>query len=773
LGPLMEAVDVLARRFTAALMILALLQIGPLSAASDHPLPDSYDAFVPLDRYGSLQEAIANEEYIIIPAGTYEVANPIIIDRDRPLYILGVARQRTRLVPKDLSKPLFIIDNAPFIKFAYLSVGPTTVDGTFTEIGAQLRHEHHCFVVRNTTALHMEFQGLFIRESAISISGPGTFVFRGTRSMNKGVIPYGLLIDHPGAEVYLRGGIGMSRSTPVNNDYLENNHVIWKKQGHLEMCTVGGEQTGKGLVRIDTPSPRGADILSHVRSEGVKLHLAGSTRRAGKSVLLYVPPTDQQVNVLLQSSKTRSKPTDPPGMHTYALYNGAGTLWLLGNNSREGIGTLAEGSAENATVVAAGNTYLGNKPQLEISANRKLAFNNLIAISKLREISGTVHDSGSPLYEEAALFEQGLSLRGYPAELAPPTPTQLDSVEILRWKKAPPEELLVSVAKFGAIGDGKTDDTEALQKAIDAEGWRLYFPPGEYVITRPLGLNNSEISDVRHHAAGGWWAGAGSDKTIIRNIAGGSVFISQGIAFYKFEGITFQTQAYGDEPCFVINNVIDKGGRNCKGQHFFDCRFVGGSIAFGLGLETGPQVDWHYHDNCTFEKAKLGYAIGCYNNLQEIVVNSRFVDNVIDAGHTTLGQGGGGTAGFYNCVTTGNRGKFLELHLQGTALWYFNNVRGVVPGVMDQDESQLALMMFFDRCHFRSADPTQPLVRSAYGGSIFFNRSRLENGRVQLYGDQGPKTFLSMFSDLRGPDESTAEGSSAIVQIPWRPAGKR
>ena len=754
------------RAIVTTLIMSALFQVRPLSAAADFPHPDSYDEFVPLSKYGSLNEAIDNEEYIIIPAGKYEVANPIVINRDRPLYILGLARQRTHLVPRDVHKPLFIIEDAPFVKFAYLSLGPTTVDGTYTTIDAQMRHEHHCFVVRNASPLHMEFQGLFIRESAIEISGPGTFVFRGTRSMNKGVIPYCLLIDHPRAEVYLRGGIGMSRSTPVDNDYLRNNHVIWKKQGHLKMCTVGGEQTGKGLVRIDAPSPKGADILSHVRSEGVKLHLAGSTRRAGKSVLLYVPQTDQEVNVLLQCSKTRSKPTNPPGMHTYALYNGAGTLWLLGNNSREGIGTLVEGSAENATVLAAGNTYLGNKDQLEINADHKLAFNNLIAIRRLREISGTPDDPGSPLYEVDALLEQGLSLRGFPEALEPPTPTPLDSVEILHWKNAPPEELLVSVASFGATGDGKTDDTDALQRAIDAEGWRLYFPPGEYVITRPLGLNNSEISEIRYQAAGGWWAGAGSDQTIIRNVGGGSVFISHGIAFYKFEGITFQTEAYGDEPCFVINNLIEKGGRNCKGQHFFDCRFVGGSIAFGLGLETGPQVDWHYHDDCTFEKAKLGYAIGCYNNLQEIVVNSRFVDNLVDCGHTTLGQGGGGTAGFYNCVTTGNRGKFLELHLQGTALWYFNNVRGVVPGVMDQEESQLALMMFFDRCHFRSADPTRPIVRSAYGGSIFFNHSRLENGSVHLYGDQGPKAFFSMFSDLQGLDESIAEGTSAVVRVP-------
>ena len=175
----------------------ALLQTGPLSAAEDFVLPDSYDDFVLLGQYGSLNEAVSSEEYIIIPAGTYEIDNPIIINRERPLYILGVARQRTHLVPKDVSKPLFIIENVPFFKCAYLSLGPTTVSKVSAEISRELRHEHHCFMVQNTTPVHMEFQGLIIRESAINISGPGTFIFRGTRSSNMGVIPYCLLIDHP------------------------------------------------------------------------------------------------------------------------------------------------------------------------------------------------------------------------------------------------------------------------------------------------------------------------------------------------------------------------------------------------------------------------------------------------------------------------------------------------------------------------------------------------------------------------------------------------
>ena len=43
----------------------------------------------------------------------------------------------------------------------------------------------------------------------------------------------------------------------------------------------------------------------------------------------------------------------------------------------------------------------------------------------------------------------------------------------------------VSVTDFGATGDGVTDDTAAIQAAIDTNQ-RLYFPAGTYIITSPL-----------------------------------------------------------------------------------------------------------------------------------------------------------------------------------------------------------------------------------------------------------------------------------------------
>jgi hypothetical protein len=55
----------------------------------------------------------------------------------------------------------------------------------------------------------------------------------------------------------------------------------------------------------------------------------------------------------------------------------------------------------------------------------------------------------------------------------------------------PARRRMLSAADFGASGDGETDDTKALQAALDAtfndeRGYFLVIPPGEYRITRPL-----------------------------------------------------------------------------------------------------------------------------------------------------------------------------------------------------------------------------------------------------------------------------------------------
>jgi len=50
----------------------------------------------------------------------------------------------------------------------------------------------------------------------------------------------------------------------------------------------------------------------------------------------------------------------------------------------------------------------------------------------------------------------------------------------------PNDDAVRTVCDFGAIGDGKADDTAAFQKAVDAHAGALRLPKGKYRITKPI-----------------------------------------------------------------------------------------------------------------------------------------------------------------------------------------------------------------------------------------------------------------------------------------------
>lgn len=75
-----------------------------------------------------------------------------------------------------------------------------------------------------------------------------------------------------------------------------------------------------------------------------------------------------------------------------------------------------------------------------------------------------------------------------------------------------------NVKEYGAVGDGSTDDTAAIQAAIDvvpSAGGIVFFPIGLYKITSSLSCQRGYISFIGENRAGDWdQASSGSGATI-------------------------------------------------------------------------------------------------------------------------------------------------------------------------------------------------------------------------------------------------------------------
>lgn len=81
---------------------------------------------------------------------------------------------------------------------------------------------------------------------------------------------------------------------------------------------------------------------------------------------------------------------------------------------------------------------------------------------------------------------------------------------------------VANVRDFGAAGDGKTDDTAAIQRAVDKGLGRLDFPKGVYRLTRPVRIELSRVGRISISGQGATllMAGAGPALHLLGTHAG-------------------------------------------------------------------------------------------------------------------------------------------------------------------------------------------------------------------------------------------------------------
>lgn len=286
------------------------------------------------------------------------------------------------------------------------------------------------------------------------------------------------------------------------------------------------------------------------------------------------------------------------------------------------------------------------------------------------------------------------------------------------------------VTDFGATGNGSTDDTTAIQNALNAaygtsgaphEGSittggagvflnrPVFFPPGKYKITSPLTLTRTRGAHV---------FGAGRFVTTIQNTSGGSVFVTNGCEYSKFEQMQLLTSSTG--VCFDLD--WDGTGSSCALQSntFRELYFDGG--AYGLRIGHG------------------GF-MGSENTIQ----------NCYFANHTTAGVATRNANALQNSVYGGN--------ISGCAIgiWVFSGSVPIISGVgfQNQTDADIAVDNTAKDTYVISACRSE----SNYAGSAPGpTKMRFANGPgVVVNGYTCTATVANTFAFCEGGDIGTYE----------------
>jgi len=132
------------------------------------------------------------------------------------------------------------------------------------------------------------------------------------------------------------------------------------------------------------------------------------------------------------------------------------------------------------------------------------------------------------------------------------------------------EKNFVNVKKFGAKGDGSTDDTAACRAALaEAANGILYFPPGVYILNNNLVLENAAITII----------GAGEAITELRWVTSSNgIYLTSNNSkhFHKVANLTLSTYISAGTAIFLnySGQIVDLGGGALTTMNRLNSRFL-------------------------------------------------------------------------------------------------------------------------------------------------------------------------------------------------------
>jgi len=208
----------------------------------------------------------------------------------------------------------------------------------------------------------------------------------------------------------------------------------------------------------------------------------------------------------------------------------------------------------------------------------------------------TTRPCASAVVIQAALL--GLCVTACPVRAAP-RPARIPS---LAWT---PRSDWVDVKRLGAVGDGKADDTAAIQKALAGvrSGSTIYLPPGTYRVTKTLRITGPAI--------GVTVIGHGRDTTLVwGGEKGGSLFTDDGVSASRFVGMQFDGK--GVAAVGFLHESHRRFETEVRHQHLAFRNFTdAGVLAAPKDKYALAETEFN---NCLFENCRRGVAFVSFND---------------------------------------------------------------------------------------------------------------------------------------------------------------
>ena len=226
---------------------------------------------------------------------------------------------------------------------------------------------------------------------------------------------------------------------------------------------------------------------------------------------------------------------------------------------------------------------------------------------------------------------------------------------------------------FGAVGDGKADDTAAFKAGLESlaehgkgkpgDPYVLYLPAGTYRVTAPL---------VWSKRSGVALLGEDPATTIVRydGPAGETMLTLHGVSSSKFGRITWDGQGKARAAVAHQWNPEDKVNGGPPGTYMEHADEIFQNVGRGIigggvveHLDADGKITGYNHGmdaetlvkRCKFTKCDIGLSIESMNALDWWVWDSEFIDCGVGASNCAKGEYGGGHFHLYRNVFRGSK----------------------------------------------------------------------------------------------------------------------